>query len=111
MRLDGPGWPDFELADFAGALGEAGRAEVGRIVEARAASAEPDVLGRTPFGIRILREQLAELSGDVDRYVAVLGEHLYAARSTLRSLPRCALPGAAATPRDGRGAAFPDWAT
>jgi hypothetical protein len=40
---------------------------------------QPDVFGRTPFGIRVLREQLAELSGDVDHYVAVLAENLYAA--------------------------------
>jgi hypothetical protein len=71
-RLDVPGWPDFELGDFAGALGEAGRAEVGRIVEARAAAAEPDVLGRTPFGIRILRDQAIErLRGAVPENPAV----------------------------------------
>lgn len=79
LRLDGPGWPDFELRDYAVALGENGRAELARRVEDRARTAERDVFGRTPFGIRVLREQLAELSGDVDHYVAVLAENLYAA--------------------------------
>ncbi|MPY80936.1 MAG: hypothetical protein GEV04_21365 [Actinophytocola sp.] len=76
LRLDGPGWPDFELRDYAAALGEKGRHELARIVEARAATAEPDPLGGAPFGIRILREQLAEISGDVDHYVAVLANDL-----------------------------------
>jgi hypothetical protein len=79
LRLDGPGWPDFELRDYAAALGEKGRAELSRRVEDQAGTAEPDLLGRTSFGIRVLREQLAELSGDVDHYVAVLAEDLYAA--------------------------------
>jgi uncharacterized Zn finger protein len=60
-------------------LGEKDRAELARRVEDRARTAEPDVFGRTPFGIRVLREQLAEISGDVDQYVSVLAEHLYAA--------------------------------
>lgn len=79
LRLDGPGWPDFELRDYAAALGEKGRAELSRRVEDRARAAEPDLFGRTPFGIRVLREQLAELSGDVDHYIAVLAEDLHAA--------------------------------
>jgi hypothetical protein len=32
LRLDGPGWPDFELRDYAVALGEKGRAELARRV-------------------------------------------------------------------------------
>lgn len=79
LRLDGPGWPDFELRDYGAALGDKGRAELSRRVEDRARTAEPDLFGRTPFGIRVLREQLAEISGDVDNYVAVLAENLYAA--------------------------------
>jgi hypothetical protein len=79
LRLDGPGWPDFELRDYTTALGEKGRAELSRRVEDRARAAEPDLFGRPPFGIRVLREQLAELSGDVDHYIAVLAEDLHAA--------------------------------
>lgn len=84
MRLDGPGWPDFELRDYAAALGEKGRSELARLVEDRAKTTEPDLLGRTPWGIRVLREQLAEISGDIDHYVAVLAEDLYAASSYLK---------------------------
>lgn len=96
LRLDGPGWPDFELRDYAAALGEKGRAELARVVEDRAKTTEPDLLGRTPFGIRVLREQLAEISGDIDHYIAVLAEDLYAASSylkivdTLRNVGRAA---------------------
>jgi hypothetical protein len=84
VRLDGPGWPDFELRDYAAALGEKGRAELARIVEDRAKATELDLLGRTPLGIRVLREQLAEISGDTDHYIAVLAEDLYAASSYLK---------------------------
>jgi hypothetical protein len=84
LRLDGPGWPDFELRDYASALGEKGRAELARIVENRAKTTEPDLLGRTPIGIRVLREQLAEISGDIDHYIAVLAEDLSTASSYLK---------------------------
>lgn len=84
LRLDGPGWPDFELRDYQTALGHKGRVELARIVDERAATAEPDVFGLEPFGIRILREQLAEISGDLDHYVAVLAEHLDSARQYLQ---------------------------
>ncbi|MFC4949114.1 hypothetical protein [Pseudonocardia sp. GCM10023141] len=75
LRLDGPGWPDFYLRDFASALGAAGRAELTRIIDTRARDADPDSFTAL-FGIRILREQLAELTGDVDHYVSVLAEDL-----------------------------------
>lgn len=84
MRLDGPGWPDFELRDFATALGGTGRAELARLVDERSVTAQPDMLGRAPFGIRILREQLAEISGDVDHYVAVVAQDLYATAQYLK---------------------------
>ncbi len=79
LRFDGPGWPDFELRDYAEALGDKGRAELARVVEDSAKTAEPELDGKTPFGIRVLREQLAEISGDVDHYVTVLATDLYAA--------------------------------
>ena len=84
VRLDGPGWPDFELRDYAAALGEKGQAELARLVEDRAKTTESDLVGRTPWGIRVLREQLAEISGDIDHYVAVLAEDLDAASSYLK---------------------------
>jgi hypothetical protein len=73
LRLDGPGWPDFELRDFAIALGEQGLTELARIVEHRATEAD---MFSTRFGIRVLREQLAELTGDIDHHVSVLAEDL-----------------------------------
>ncbi|MGH3842775.1 MAG: DUF6880 family protein [Pseudonocardiaceae bacterium] len=66
------------------ALGEKGRAELARVVDDRAKTTQPDLLGRTPFGIRVLREQLAEISGDIDHYIAVLAEDLYAASTYLK---------------------------
>ena len=53
-RLDGPGWPDIELADFADSW--------------------------AAIGVKFLRQQLAALSGDVDAHVAVLAENLHGAR-------------------------------
>lgn len=77
-RLDGPGWPDVELAEFAGALGDAGLAEVARLTEERRAAADLDSWAAR--GVKILREQLAAASGDVDAHVAVLAEDLRSAR-------------------------------
>jgi hypothetical protein len=58
-RLDGPGWPDIELADFADALRPAGLDEVARLVAERRAADDPD--SWAAVGIKILREQLAGL--------------------------------------------------
>ncbi|WP_319459345.1 DUF6880 family protein [Micromonospora sp. RTP1Z1] len=75
LECDGPGWPRVMLADFVPALGERGIAEVQRLVAERARSTDPESWTGA-FAVRDLREQLAEVSGDVDRYVAVLAEHL-----------------------------------
>jgi hypothetical protein len=72
---DGPGWPDIKLAAFADPLGERGLAEVARLTEERAAAVDPDSWTAV-WAVRHLREQLAETSGDIDRYVGVLAEHL-----------------------------------
>ena len=77
-RLDGPGWPDIELADFADALGQTGLDEVARLVTERRTAADPD--SWAAIGIKFLRQQLAALSGDVDAHVAVLAENLHGAR-------------------------------
>jgi hypothetical protein len=78
LQCDGPGWPQIVLRDFVPALGERGIAEVERLIARRAQTA--DLQSWTgSFAVRDLREQLAELSGDVDRYVAVLAEHLTSA--------------------------------
>ncbi|MBT0770268.1 hypothetical protein KIH74_15105 [Kineosporia sp. J2-2] len=72
---DGPGWPDVHLAEFAVALGPRGITAIERDMERRAAAADPDSW-RDMWAIRELREQLAHVSGDVDRYVAVMSGDL-----------------------------------
>ena len=54
------------------------RAEVARLVAERRAADDPD--SWAAVGIKLLREQLAALSGDVDAHVAVLAENLHSAR-------------------------------
>ncbi|MEV4690518.1 DUF6880 family protein [Micromonospora echinospora] len=79
LVCDGPGWPDVVLREWAPALGPKGLAEVARLVDERAAAAtEPDDWHRQ-WAVRYLREQIAEVSGDVDRHVQVLAEHLVSA--------------------------------
>lgn len=78
-RCDGPGWPDFAVADFAPALGEAGLAELARLVEERRAEGEPGSWSAT-WGVSSLRKELAALSGDVDAHVAVLAEEARSSR-------------------------------
>jgi hypothetical protein len=75
LAYDGPGWPEIRLREFVPALGDRGLARLAALVDERAATAEPDSWGEV-HATRTLREQLAEVSGDVDRYVAVLAEHL-----------------------------------
>jgi len=81
LACDGPGWPCILLRDFAGALGERGLAEVNRLVEERARTANPESWTAV-YSVRDLREQLAEVSGGLDRYVTVLAENLTSAGST-----------------------------
>ncbi|MFI5559156.1 hypothetical protein ACIA2T_07735 [Amycolatopsis japonica] len=69
VEFDGPGWPAIELADFASALGEKGIARIQSTVD--------NVLAEQPSGVKRetaerLREELAEVSGDVDALVAIL---------------------------------------
>jgi hypothetical protein len=78
-RCDGPGWPDFAVADFAPALGEAGLARLARLVEERRAGGEPGEWSVT-WGVSSLRKELAALSGDVDTHVAVLGQEARSGR-------------------------------
>jgi hypothetical protein len=78
-RCDGPGWPDFAVADFAPALGEAGLAELVRLVEERRAAGEPGSWS-AGWGVSSLRKELAALSGDVDAHVAVLAQEARSGR-------------------------------
>jgi uncharacterized Zn finger protein len=78
-RCDGPGWPDFAVADFAPALGEAGLAELARLVEERRAVGKPGSWS-ADWGVSSLRKELAALSGDVDAHVAVLAQEARSGR-------------------------------
>ncbi|MEV6815280.1 hypothetical protein [Micromonospora sp. NPDC051296] len=79
LVCDGPGWPDVVLREWAPALGAKGLAEVARLVDERAAAVtEPDDWHQQ-WAVRYLREQIAEVSGDVDGHVRVLAEHLVSA--------------------------------
>ncbi|MFD0583282.1 hypothetical protein [Dactylosporangium darangshiense] len=78
LECDGPGRPRIVLRDFAPALGAAGLAEVERLVADRAETADAESW-TARFAVRDLREQLAEVSGDIDRHVQVLAEHLTSA--------------------------------
>ncbi len=69
VEFDGPGWPVIDLADFATALGERGlkliKTAVDDVLAANVAGHRREVAER-------LREQLAEVLGDVDELVAIL---------------------------------------
>ncbi|WP_345944096.1 hypothetical protein [Amycolatopsis sp. SID8362] len=69
VEFDGPGWPAIDLADFAAALGERGlkliKSHVDDVLAANGSGHRRDVAER-------LREQLAEVLGDVDELVAIL---------------------------------------
>src|SRR5450756_318185 len=75
LRCDGPGWPDFDVADFAPALGETGLAELARLVAGRRTGGEPG-----SWGVSSLRKELAAVAGDVDAHVAVLAEEARSGR-------------------------------
>ncbi|WP_425874574.1 DUF6880 family protein [Micromonospora sp. DT62] len=84
LVCDGPGWPDVVLREWAPALGPKGLAEVARLVDERAAAGiEPDDWHRQ-WAVRYLREQIAEVSGDVDYHVQVLAERLVSADQYVR---------------------------
>ncbi len=83
LSFDGPGWPEIRLAEFVPALGARGLSELSAEVARRSAAAEPGSWGQL-VAARDLREQLAEVSGDVDRHVAILAENLNSARQYQR---------------------------
>lgn len=69
VEFDGPGWPVIELADFASALGDKGIALIKSTVDSVLAE---QVSGSKRETAERLREELAEVSGDVDALVAIL---------------------------------------
>ncbi|GAB3465998.1 SWIM zinc finger family protein [Actinophytocola sediminis] len=70
FKVDGPGWPTLELAEFVDALGAAGLAEYRTLVARVAEEAGAD---RT-LVVRAMRAQLAEVDGDLDAHVDILAE-------------------------------------
>jgi len=93
LVCDGPGWPDVVLRDWVAALGAKGLAEVARLVDERASAAPDD--RHQQWAVRHLREQVAEVCGDVDRHVRVLAERLVSAdqyRRIVQSLTQAQRP-------------------
>ncbi|HWM04306.1 MAG TPA: SWIM zinc finger family protein [Actinophytocola sp.] len=72
LRLDGPGWPTVELADFADALGDSGMAAYRRLLREAWDSSPTDKV----TVLRSMREQLATVDGDLDARVDILAENL-----------------------------------
>ncbi|MCR6486333.1 hypothetical protein M8542_26245 [Amycolatopsis sp. OK19-0408] len=69
VEFDGPGRPAIDLADFATALGEPGLRRIKSTVDDVLAASGPGHRREVAEG---LREQLAEVLGDVDELVAIL---------------------------------------
>ncbi|SFA84668.1 hypothetical protein SAMN05216266_101813 [Amycolatopsis marina] len=74
IELDGPGWPEIHLADFADALGEAGLQRISTTVDALLADGQAD--GNRLVRAERLHEQVAEATGDVDLLVDILSRKL-----------------------------------
>jgi uncharacterized Zn finger protein len=84
FQLDGPGWPEVDIAEFADALGPGGlRAYRDYLTELTAAAA--DRWDHRTFTIRHLREgYLREVERDTDGLVALYAEELPAAYQYVR---------------------------
>jgi uncharacterized Zn finger protein len=72
LRLDGPGWPVVELADFAEALGHSGLAAYRALLREACGSPPADKVTI----LRSMREQLATVDGDLDALVDILAENV-----------------------------------
>ena len=77
-QVDGPGWPDIDVADFADALGPDGLAAYWRqLTDLAAATAGADRFDHRAFTVRHLREgYLTAIAQDVDALVALYAEDL-----------------------------------
>jgi len=87
LQVDGPGWPQVELAGFSPALGADGLAAYRVLVAERyrelqaGGGADREYRRLT---VQHLREELARLSGDVDELVGVLADDLSSGWQYLR---------------------------
>jgi len=87
VPVDGPGWPEIAVVDFADALGEKGLAAYQDHLAELAATLPPDgdQWSHRRSTINHLREQYAEkIIGSVDALVAVLAENLSSGYQYLR---------------------------
>jgi uncharacterized Zn finger protein len=77
-QLDGPGWPDIDVADFADALGPDGLAAYWRqLTDLAAATADADRFDHRAFVVTHLREgYLRAIAHDPDGLVALYAEDL-----------------------------------
>jgi len=85
LQVDGPGWPEVDLAAYEPGLGADGLASYRALVAERwqkMRDKESDRYERPT--IQRVREQLARLSGDVDDLVAVLADDLSSGWQYLR---------------------------
>jgi uncharacterized Zn finger protein len=71
QRLDGPGWPVVELAEFADTLGEAGLAAYRVLLREACVAPDEDKV----VLLRAMRAQLATVDGDLDAQVDILAEN------------------------------------
>lgn len=72
LKLDGPGWPTLELADFVDALGPRGMDAYRALVRRAEHEAHPDKVAV----VRAMRAQLATVDGDLDALVDILAENV-----------------------------------
>ncbi|MPZ86010.1 MAG: hypothetical protein GEV28_38815 [Actinophytocola sp.] len=72
LKLDGPGWPTLELADFVETLGASGMDTYRALVRGAWQEARPDKVAV----VRAMREQLATVDGDLDARVDILAENV-----------------------------------
>jgi uncharacterized Zn finger protein len=72
QRLEGPGWPVVELADFAETLGETGLAVYRSLLREACAAPTADQV----VLLRAMREQVAIVDGDLDARVDILAESI-----------------------------------
>ena len=70
QRLDGPGWPVVELAEFVDTLGEAGLSAYRTLLREACVAPEDEKV----VVLRAMRTQLATVDGDLDARVDILAE-------------------------------------
>ncbi|MFL6129537.1 MAG: SWIM zinc finger domain-containing protein [Mycobacteriales bacterium] len=94
LQVDGPGWPQVDLAAYVPGLGDDGLAAYRALVDDRwrtVGGKDSSAFERRT--VQHLREDLAGLSGDVDELVAVLADDLSSGWQYLRIAEELAVAG------------------